>query len=324
MTPVRVIVDEGIGPNTAAWDQFQRILGQRPAEYLFLAKAHPGIPDVEILDKLLGPETILLTSDRVLHMHALERGFRSYAPNEHGQLTRRPLRGVRLTKRASSVHGELQDDYHYRPANDLPSRLKAGMSDKQFKRYRTARRRIRSHFGSAAAIGQLAITVGTRDTSQGVLCGFVLYVAGNSGVSGLRASEGYCLPADGLTDPACAVMHALRDQFLLQLDQVPTQLFVVPPAVRDLCQRLLEPPAPAAPLHQALGKLLQGVRGLTVHPCIKGRFFDAMTRKLEQLRRDASNEVTTVDFTQITANLLGDDGGEDGFDSGHHEFLFKF
>ena len=131
-------------------------------------------------------------------------------------------------------------------------------------------------------------------------------------VSGLRASEGYCLPADGLADPACAVMHALRDQFLLQLDQVPTQLFIIPSAVRDLCQRLLEPPAPAEPLHQALGKLLQGVRGLTVHPCVKGRFFDAMTRKLEQLRRNSSNEVTTVDFAQITASLLGDGIDEAG------------
>jgi hypothetical protein len=143
-----------------------------------------------------------------------------------------------------------------------------------------------------------------------VLCGFVLHVAGNSGVSGLRASEGYCLPADALTDPACAVLHALRDQFLLQLDQVPTQLFVIPPTVRDLCQRLLEPPPPAAPLHQALGKLLQGVRGLTVHPCVKGRFFEAMTRKLEQLRGGSSNEVTTVDFAQITASLLGDGSDE--------------
>ncbi|MCY2989747.1 MAG: hypothetical protein NTY19_18000 [Planctomycetota bacterium] len=312
MTRVRVIVDEGNGPNTATWDQFQRILGERPAEYLFLAEAHPGIPDVEILDKLLGPETILLTRDCVLHMRALACGFRSYTPNEHGQLTGRPLRGVHPPKSPQSVHRELQDDYRYRPANDLPSRLKAGLSDKQFKRYRTARRRIRSHFGSAAAMGQVALTVGAQDTSRGMLCGFVLHVAGNSGVSGLRASEGYCLPADGLSDPACAVMHALRDQFLLQLDQVTTQLFVIPPTVRDLCQRLLEPSAPAAPLDQALGKLLQGVRGLTVHPCAKGRFFDAMTRKLEQLRRGSSNEVTTLDFAQLTASLLGDGSDEVG------------
>jgi hypothetical protein len=305
MTRMLVIVDEGIGPNTAIWGQFQRILGERPAEYLFLAEAYAGIPDVEILDKLLGPETVLLTRDRVLHMRAIAHGFRSYTLNEQGQLTRRPLRGVRLPKSPGSVHSELQDDYRYRPANDLPDRIKADLSEKQFQRYRTARRRIRSHFGSAAAIGQVSLTVGTQGTSRGVLCGFVLHVAGNSGVSGLRASEGYCLPADGLTDPACAIMHALRDQFLLQLDQVTTQLFVIPPLVRDLCQRLLEPPEPAVPLHQAIGKLLQGVRGLTVHPCDKGRFFDAMQHKLERLRGGSSNEVTTVDFTQITANLLG-------------------
>jgi hypothetical protein len=107
-------------------------------------------------------------------------------------------------------------------------------------------------------------------------------------------------------------MHALRDQFLLQLDQVPTQLFVIPPTIRDLCQRLLGPPPPVAPLHQALGKLLQGVRGLTVHPCVKGRLFEAMTRKLEQLRGGSSNEVTTVDFAQITASLLGDGSDEAG------------
>jgi hypothetical protein len=308
-----VIVDEGSGPNTATWAQFQRILGQRPVEYVFLAEAHPGIPDVEILDKLLGPDSILLTQDRVLHMRALEGGFRSYAPNEHGQLTRRPLRGVRLTKLARSVHRELQDDYVYRPANDLPSRLKVGLSDKQFKRYRTARRRIRRHFGSAAAIGQVALTVGAQETPRGVLCGFVLHVAGNSDVSGLRASEGYCLPVGGLTDPACAVIHALRDQFLLQLDQVRTELFVIPPAGLDVCRRLLESPEPTAPpLHEALRKLLHGIGRLRVQPCVKGRFFDAMARKLDQLRRWSSNEVATIDFGQITARLLGDANSDAG------------
>ena len=32
--------------------------------------AGPGIPDVEVLDKLLRPEMILLTGDRTLHMPA--------------------------------------------------------------------------------------------------------------------------------------------------------------------------------------------------------------------------------------------------------------
>jgi hypothetical protein len=58
--------------------------------------------------------------------------------------------------------GELRDDYRYRPANALPSRLKVGLSDKQFKPYHTARRPNRSHFGSATAIRQVAFTVGAQ------------------------------------------------------------------------------------------------------------------------------------------------------------------
>jgi len=49
-----------------------------------------------------------------------------------------------------------------------------------------------------------------------------------------------------------------------------------------------------------------------VHPCVKGRFFDAMTRKLDQLRGGSSNEVTTVDSAQITSSLLGDARDEAG------------
>jgi hypothetical protein len=40
---------------------------------VFLAVEHPGIPDAEILDKLLDPHSVLLTGDRVLHNLALGR-----------------------------------------------------------------------------------------------------------------------------------------------------------------------------------------------------------------------------------------------------------
>lgn len=114
--------------------------------------------------------------------------------------------------------------------NKFPSRLKRGLTEKQFKRYRTARRRIRSHFGSEAAISQVSVTVGSKLSERGLLCGFVLSVAGNSGVKGLRASEGYCRPAKGVTDTACSIIHVLRDQYLLQLEQVRTELFVISPS----------------------------------------------------------------------------------------------
>ena len=88
---MRVIVDENAGPGTDLWEVFQNARGEEECELVFLAKAHPGIPDIEILDKLLGPGTVLLTRDCVLHMRALQRGCRSFTLNEHGQLTRKRL-----------------------------------------------------------------------------------------------------------------------------------------------------------------------------------------------------------------------------------------
>jgi hypothetical protein len=304
---LRVIVDEGAGSGSKVWEEFCRlpILGGG-AECLFLKDAHPGIPDVEILDKLLGPNTILVTADRVLHMRALERGIRSYTINEQGQITRRRLPGVQTSALPSSVYCELQSDYRHHSTGDLSGRLKMGLSEKQFKRYRTARRRINSHFGAAAAISQASLTVGAKPTKQGLLCGFALRLAGNSGVRGLQASEGYCRPADALSDPACAVIHALRDQYLLHLEQVRTELFITSPLALDLCRDLLAEVTPAAPLHQVLQELLKGLGPLTLHPCTKGFFFDWMSNKLNRLARGSSNEVITVDFAAITENVLGD------------------
>ena len=51
--PSRLIVDENAGPGTPVWEQYHRAVGDGPVEYVFLKETHLGIPDVEILDKLL-------------------------------------------------------------------------------------------------------------------------------------------------------------------------------------------------------------------------------------------------------------------------------
>ena len=121
----------------------------------------------------------------------------------------------------------------------------------------------------------------------------------------MRLGEGYRPPAHGLTDPACPVTHALRNQYLLQLDQILTGLFITSLLTLELCRRLLETEEPADPLPSALRRLLTGIARLALNPCEKGRFFDAMNSKLDQLSRGRSNEITTVDFAQIAASLSG-------------------
>jgi len=306
----RVVVDENAGRNTALWHEFQRVLGCQPWDYVFLSVAHPGIPDVEILDKLLQPGTVLLTGDCVLHERAIQQGIRSYTLDQQGQLTRQRQARVTVSKPlAQSVHADLQDDYRHKADHEITGRLKSGLTEKQLKRYRTARRRIRSHFGSARAISQVAVTVGSKTTRRGFLCGFVFQVAGNSGQKGLRATEGYSLTTVGDANAACPVIHALRDLYLLQLEQVRTEVFVIPPESLELSRRLLDSEArePTEALAGSLNRLLQAVSCLTLHPCVKGPFFESMQRKLEQVDRTGSNEVTRVDFAQLAGRLLAEE-----------------
>ena len=68
---MQVIVDEGIGESAPLWQQWQAWLGDRSAEIVWLATRYPAMPDVELLDKLLTPDTVLLTRDGVLHNRAL-------------------------------------------------------------------------------------------------------------------------------------------------------------------------------------------------------------------------------------------------------------
>jgi len=303
----RVIVDENVGPNTALWHEFQRVLGGQPWDYVFLNQAHPGIPDVEVLDKLLPRGTVLLTGDCVLHERAIQQGICSYTLDQQGQLTRQKNPKVTVGPLAQSVHADLQDDYRHPADHDITSRLKTGLTEKNLKRYRTARRRIRNYFGSTRAISQVAVTVGSKTTQRGFLCGFTLQVAGNSGKKGLRASEGYCLPTAGDANAAYPVIHALRDVYLLQLELVRTELFVMPPESLELSHRLLGSAAGETTelLAGSLNRLLQTVSCLTLQPCLKGRFFDSMQRKLEQLDRTGSNEVTRVDFAQLATAIVG-------------------
>lgn len=69
----RVVVDECVGPGSPLVEQLLRRLGERSVQFVFLATERPGIPDIEILDKLLDARSALLTRDRVLHNLAIGR-----------------------------------------------------------------------------------------------------------------------------------------------------------------------------------------------------------------------------------------------------------
>jgi len=61
---------------------------------------------------------------------------------------------------------------------------------------------------------------------------------------------------------------------------------------------------PEATHERSLHRLLRGFTKLTLQPCRKGPFRDAMTRKLQQLERGATNEISRFDFGELALKLL--------------------
>ena len=117
----RVVVDEGVGPDSELMAQFRDRLGDRKVVFVFLASEHPGIPDIEILDKLLDGRSVLLTQDRVLHNLAIGRGFQSMTKTSDSGLTDRRLAQDRHLPVAG---GALRDNY--KPQADPEARAITG------------------------------------------------------------------------------------------------------------------------------------------------------------------------------------------------------
>ena len=79
-----IIIDEGVSETSDTYKGLLQWLGTRIANFVFLSKMHPGIPDVEIIDKLLPKYQFLVTKDRVLHNRVLAKGYTSLILDEKG------------------------------------------------------------------------------------------------------------------------------------------------------------------------------------------------------------------------------------------------
>ena len=321
----RIVVDECLGPASPLVEQLTQLLDGCPVEVVMLAARHPGIPDIEILDKLLDQCTALLTRDRVLHNLAIGRGFRSFTPLPAGGLTDRKLPGVAVTdKRLPVASGGLRDTYM--PEADAEAQSIAGclagfMSEHQLKQFRTKRRRIRSHFGSLDNIAGTALTIGQVRAARGTVGGCKLKVDARHGVKALSpASESYFLDRSPRHEPLQSVVWALAQLFMLQLQSRPLTLFLCDAAALRQCTELAGGRAAGtSPVAQSAGRLLGAICQAQVQPCVKGRFSDAMQGKLAQLARDDGNELVPVDMAAIAAGLVAsaaDAGSKSGSDVG--------
>jgi hypothetical protein len=160
-------------------------LGEQPIKFVFLVTEHPGIPDIEILDKLLDVRSALLTQDRVLHNLALGRGF--YSPKS-GLTDRRHVHVSASDKHLPVASGGLRDSYWQQSNPETQAIIEClcgFLSAHQLKQFRTKRRRIRAHFGSPDNIVAAAPTISQRHTVRGTVGGYVLKVDARHGIERL-------------------------------------------------------------------------------------------------------------------------------------------
>src|ERR1700730_12758828 len=296
----RGVVDECVGQESPLVGQLRQRLGERPVTFVFLATEHPGIPDIEILDKLLDVRSALLTRDRVLHNLAIGRGFRSFVHTPESGLTDRRLAHVSVRDKQHPVAGgDLRDSYLHRSnpeAQAITKCLYAFQSAHQLKQFRTKRRRIRAHFGSPDNIVAAALTVGQRRAEQGMLGGYLLKLDARHGVKSLfPASESYFLDRAG-NEPLQATCWALVHLFHLQLQSYPLTLYHLDGAALTRCTELVDDPgAGTTPVERMAARLPAAVSRPNAAECTKGRFFDRESDKLSQLSRFATNELVSFD-----------------------------
>jgi hypothetical protein len=281
--------------------QVRQRLGERPVKFVFLANEHPGIPDIEILDKLLDVRSVLLTRDRVLHNLAIGRGFQSFVHTPETGLTDGRLAHVTAPdKHLPVAGGALRDSYQHQSnpeAQAITECLYGFLSARQLKQFRTKRRRIRAHFGSPDNIVAAALTIGQRRTAQGLVGGYMLKVDARHGVKSLfPASESYFLDRAG-NEPLQATCWALVQLFQLQLQSHPLTLHHLDRAALAQCTALInDPRAAATAVERMAARLLAAVSRPNAAECTKGRFFDRASDKLSHLTRFTTNELVFFDL----------------------------
>jgi hypothetical protein len=245
----------------------------------------------------------------VLHNLAISRGLRSFVPDPAGNLSDVKVPGIAGRDKLQPVaSGGLRDSYGPRPdaeAQAITGCLAGFLSKQQLKHFRTKRCRIRAHFGSLDNIGAAALTIGHVHTARGIVGGYQLKVDARHGVKCLSpASESYFLDRSSCHEPIHSVVWALAQLFMLHLESRRLTLFLCDAAVFGQCTGLTGGrSADISPATRAACRLLGAICDARVQSCVKGRFFDRMEAKLDQLARGKSSELVSVDMEAITTAL---------------------
>jgi len=289
-SPRKVVVDESISESELArFRAYARRKGLRLTDWLLVRERHTGMPDLEILHRLLNADTILLTRDRPFHNTVLSKGLQSYYIDEY-TITSRPLRHIRVDSDLPFITKDRPLRDNYAPASPSLRPLLLPESARGLKRLTTARRRIRNHFGGQENLDQVAVTVSWRPLGAACLIGLRVQVSSKIGLPAILATESYALESlEGQERGPAALCRALVLIVQLMLHSLDVVIY------HDQ-DKIPRPPADPDSLSSdgfaSMFRKLQGCfERLAFVPVIRGRHLEALRRKLGQLARGVTNEI---------------------------------
>lgn len=220
--PKRVIVDEGVGRNDEAL--WQRACPElRGADLVWVAQVHPGIPDDEIVQHLLDPETAVVTKDRRFHNGLVDAKYRSYCLLNGRVLTDR-IKGIPSRSFIVQKSSELKSTYH-RAQADLRA-LVLPQNEQKLKKLRTRQRRIRSYAAGLDNVREVAVSISRLDGKATPLIGALINVIPYA-IPKLLGSETYVRETGYRARiHLAAICHVLVELLRLQLHEKPVRLYL--------------------------------------------------------------------------------------------------
>ncbi|MDA3781349.1 MAG: hypothetical protein PF487_14155, partial [Bacteroidales bacterium] len=238
-----------------------------------------------------------ITTDRVAHNKTLLDNKKSIYIDKDFAIKETVLKKIVLPKKnISNNKSVLQDNYEINKT-DIHEKI-LPESDKQLKKLKTKRRRIRNYFEGLDNIDNIDISVSKQENKSKIIIGIKIRAISNNGIKSLDASEIYIIE-DQTQDHKLLICYVLVALLRLRLNSKTTTIYYDLNEINSDFDSKLN-----TELSELYITLRSYFNQLTFKPVNKGKNIEMVRRKLSQLsKHDAGNEIITGDIKKIEKKL---------------------
>lgn len=268
------------------------------SEIIDIKETFPGIPDNEIIKHLLNENSIFITNDRVAHNKVLFHKKKSIYIDIDFIIKESRLKGIKLPqKNINNKNTELSDNYLIEKT-DIHEKV-IPESEKQLKKLKTKRRRIRNYFEGLDNINNIDISLSQKQGREKTLIGLKIRAISNNGIKSLDASEIYIIE-NQYKDQRVLLCYVLIALLRLNLNSKTTTIYYDQTQISGDFNSELK--TEFAKLYETLKSYFDQ---LIINSVKKGKNIEMLRRKLNQLiKNDAGKEIVVGDIEKIRGRMM--------------------